>query len=98
MMLTGHITQNQAVVVGEQVYQSLTPPQQTMLVQAARDAGDEQNGLLAQSEQTDLALLRTNGMEVIEPDTDAFRKATANIYRQCEKDWGVGFFERLKAA
>ena len=98
LMLTGHITQNQALVIGEQGYQSLPPEQQALLVQAARDAGDYQNQLLSQSEQTDLALLRTNGMEVVEPDIAPFQQATANIYRDFEKDWGAGFFERLKAA
>ena len=74
LMLTGHITQNQALVIGEQGYQSLPPEQQALLVQAARDAGDYQNQLLSQSEKTDSStLLRTNGMEVVEPDIAPFQ-------------------------
>ena len=97
LMLTGHITQNQALVVGEQLYGSLSPEQRALLVQAARDAGDDQNRLLAKSEEADLALLRGNGMKVVEPDVAAFRAATADVHLAFDEQWGAGFFERLKS-
>ena len=37
-------------------------------------------------------------MKVIEPDVDAFRTATAQVYKKFEKDWGSGFFERIRDA
>ncbi len=52
LVLTGHITQNQAVMISEKTYQSLKPDQQKVLVQAARDAGDHQNALLATTRRT----------------------------------------------
>ena len=97
LMLTGHITQNQALVVGEQVHRSLSPEQQALLVQAARDAGDDQNGLLAKSEEADLALLSGNGMKIVAPDVAAFQAATADVHLAFDEQWGAGFFERLKS-
>lgn len=98
LVLTGHITQNQAVVIGEAVFQSLSPEHQAALTQAVRDAGDYQNELLANDEAAQLQLVRGKGMTVVEPDVAAFRSATADVHTKFDKVWGVGFFERLRDA
>jgi TRAP-type transport system periplasmic protein len=98
LMLTGHITQNQTVIVNDQVFQSLSPELQEVLVSATRDAGDYQNDLLAQKEAEQLELIKANGMQVVEPDVEAFREATANVHEKFDAVWGEGFFERLKNA
>jgi TRAP-type transport system periplasmic protein len=98
LMLTGHITQNQAVIIGDRVFQSLKPEHQKILVEATRDAGDYQNGILASDEKGQLDLIRSKGMKIVEPDVDVFRAATAQVYKKFEKDWGAGFFERIRDA
>jgi tripartite ATP-independent transporter DctP family solute receptor len=100
LMLTGHITQNQVVVISEKAYQQLTPKQQAILRQATLEAGDYQNGLIAKADQEGLAKLKSAGMQVIEPDVTAFRKAAAGVCRDAtfEKKWGKGFYDRLEAA
>jgi tripartite ATP-independent transporter DctP family solute receptor len=98
LMLTGHITQNQTVIVNDQVFQALSPELQEVLVSATRDAGDYQNDLLEQKEAEQLELIKGNGMQVVEPDVEAFREATANVHEKFDAVWGEGFFERVKNA
>jgi tripartite ATP-independent transporter DctP family solute receptor len=100
LMLTGHITQNQVVVISEKTFQKLKPAHREILKQAAREAGDFQNGLIAKADADGLAKLKAAGMEVIKPDVAAFRKAAAGVCRdrQWEKRWGKGFYDRLEAA
>ena len=96
LMLTGHITQNQVVLLSEKTYQSLTPDQQKLLVSAAREAGDYQNQVLATDEKGQLDLVRSKGMKVVQPDVAAFRAATADVHKKYDKVWGEGFYERVR--
>jgi tripartite ATP-independent transporter DctP family solute receptor len=98
LSLTGHITQNQVVLISDKTYQSLTPEQQKILVAAAREAGDYQNQILASDEKAQLDLVKSKGMKVIEPDVAAFRAATADVHKKFEGQWGKGFFERIRDA
>jgi TRAP-type transport system periplasmic protein len=100
LMLTGHITQNQVVVISEKTFQKLTRKQQQVLEQATLAAGDFQNGLIATADAEGLAKLKALGMQVIEPDVAAFRTAAAGVCRDAawQKKWGKGFYDRLEAA
>lgn len=100
LMLTGHITQNQVVLINEARFQNFTPDQQRLLVEAAREAGDYQNGLIAKAEAADLEKLKAAGMQVIEPDVAAFRKAAGGVCRDpaVEEKIGKGFYDRIDAA
>jgi len=98
LVLTGHITQNQVVLISDKSYQSLTPAQQQLLVAAVREAGDYQNDVLVSDEKGQLDLVKSKGMKVVEPDIAAFRAATADVYKKFEKAWGVGFYERVRDA
>jgi tripartite ATP-independent transporter DctP family solute receptor len=98
LILTGHMMQNQAILVSEKSFQSLSPDQRKILIDAAREAGDYQNKVLEDDEAAQLALVKSKGMKVIEPDVAAFRSATADVHKKYEKVWGAGFFERLRDA
>jgi tripartite ATP-independent transporter DctP family solute receptor len=96
LVLTGHILQNQAVIISDKSFASLKPEHQKILVQATRDAGDFQNQILGAAEKEQLELVRGKGMKVVQPDVEAFRKATADVHKKYEGAWGKGFFERLR--
>ena len=98
LMRTGHITQNQAVLINEAKFQALEPAHQQALIAATREAGDWQNKLLAETEAADMATARSKGMKLVEPDIEAFRAATANVHEKFDAQWGEGFFDRLVAA
>jgi tripartite ATP-independent transporter DctP family solute receptor len=96
LILTGHITQNQVVLISERTYEALPPEQRKILTDAAREAGDYQNEVLENDEKAQLELVKSKGMKVITPDVEAFRAATANVYKKYEDVWGKGFFERIR--
>jgi TRAP-type C4-dicarboxylate transport system substrate-binding protein len=96
LVLTGHLLQNQAVIISDKSFGSLKPDQQKVLLQAVRDAGDYQNQILATAEKQQLELVRGKGMKVVQPDVEAFRKATADVHKKYEGAWGKGFFERIR--
>jgi tripartite ATP-independent transporter DctP family solute receptor len=98
LMLTGHIMQNQVVIINESFFHSLSPEHRQVLEDAVIEAGDYQNALIEAGAKEDLAKLKEAGMTVIEPDIEAFRAATADIYLQFEDQWGKGLFERMRAA
>jgi len=98
LVLTGHITQNQVVLISEKTFQGLTPAQQQILLAAAREAGDFQNQVLLDDEKGQLELVKSKGMKVVQPDKAAFGAATADVYKKFEKAWGVGFYERVRDA
>jgi tripartite ATP-independent transporter DctP family solute receptor len=96
LVLTGHITQNQVLLISEKTFQGLTPAEQQLITAAAREAGDYQNQVLQADEKGQLELVKSKGMKVIEPDVAAFRAATADVYKKYEKAWGPGFYERVR--
>jgi TRAP-type transport system periplasmic protein len=98
LVRTGHITQNQAVVVNDAAFSALEPELRQALAVATREAGDYQTGLLLESEKAETALVEAKGMRIVDPDIEAFRAATADIHAKFEEQWGKGFFERLRAA
>lgn len=100
LVLTGHITQSQIVLINEATWQRLTSEQQTVLAAATRESGDFQNRLVGEAEAADLAKLVKGGMTVMEPDAAAFRAAAAGACRDpaIERKIGVGFLDRLESA
>jgi tripartite ATP-independent transporter DctP family solute receptor len=101
LMLTAHITQNQVVLINEELFQSFTPEQQKIIQEAAIEAGDYQNDLITEYEQRDLDLLKRAGMNVIGKeqglDRQAFMEATSSVFDLFKDKWEPGFVDRLRA-
>jgi len=94
--LTGHILQNQVVIINEQLFKSLKPEWQKVLLQAAIDAGDYQTDLTLKNDAAAIDQLKQHNVKIVQPDTAAFRAATANVYKQFESKWAKGFYERIR--
>jgi tripartite ATP-independent transporter DctP family solute receptor len=97
LIRTGHITQNQVIVINESAFQALSPANQKILTETAIEAGTYQNGIVDQIEKQDLESLKKAGVTVIDPDVAKFREAAKNVCRDpaLEKKWGAGFFDKL---
>jgi tripartite ATP-independent transporter DctP family solute receptor len=96
VMLTAHITQNQAVVINEKFYQGLSPAFQKILTDAAIEAGNFQNDLVLKSERADLDQLKEKGMTVVQPDVKAFREATKDVWKKVSEKWEPRLYERIQ--
>jgi tripartite ATP-independent transporter DctP family solute receptor len=96
VMLTAHITQNQAVVINEKFYQGLSPAFQKILTDAAIEAGNFQNDLVLKSEKADLDRLQEKGMTIVQPDVKAFREATKDVWKKVSEKWEPRLYERIQ--
>ncbi len=97
VMLTAHITQNQAVVINDKFYQGLSPEFRKILVDSAIDAGNFNNDLVVKSETADLDRLKAKGMTLIQPDVKAVREATTDVWKKVSEKWEPGLYERIQA-
>ena len=97
VMLTAHITQNQAVVVNESFFQGLSPEYRKILTEAAYEAGNFQNDLVLKSEKEYLDQLKEKGMTVVQPDVMAFREATKDVWKKVSEKWEPGLYEKIQA-
>lgn len=96
VMLTAHITQNQAIVINDKFYQGLSPEFRKILQDAAHEAGNFQNGLILKSEQEYLDKLKEKGMTVVQPDVKAFREATKDVWKKVSEKWQPRLVERIQ--
>lgn len=97
VMLTAHITQNQAIVINESFYQSLSPEFRKILTESAQEAGNFQNDLVLKSEKEYLDQLKEKGMTIVQPDVKAFREATKDVYKKFAEKWEPGLYEKIQA-
>jgi tripartite ATP-independent transporter DctP family solute receptor len=97
VMLTAHITQNQAIVINDKFYQGLSPEFRKILTEAAYEAGNFQNDLILKSEEEYLDKLKERGMSVIQPDVKAFREATKDVHKRVSEKWEAGLYDRIQA-
>ncbi len=97
VMLTAHITQNQAVVINEKFYQGLSPEFRKVLTDAAYEAGTFQNDLILKSEKEYLDKLKEKGMTIVQPDVKAFREATKDVHKKVSEKWEPGLYEKIQA-
>lgn len=84
--LTGLMTHTQMIVMSEERFAELTEEQQDLLREAVREAGNWQSEEQMQENVELHAALEEEGMQVVEPDLDAFRVATEEFVRDyCER-------------
>jgi tripartite ATP-independent transporter DctP family solute receptor len=97
VMLTEHITQNQAIVINEKFYQGLSPAFQKVLQEAAIEGGSYMNDIVLKAEKEDLDHLKEKGMTIVQPDVQSFREATKDVWKKFADKWEPGFYERIQA-
>lgn len=98
IILTGHLHQFEVLGINEAFFRSLSPDLQQIIQEAAWEAGDYASARNAEDEERLLKELERSGMQVVYPDVDVFRAATAPVAKQFEDQWGKGLFETIKSA
>lgn len=73
---------------------------QALLKEAAKIYGDEHRQAIVDSQETMLAELEEDGMEVTYPDTEELKKATESVYTDfyAANDWAEDLVTRIQAA
>jgi TRAP-type transport system periplasmic protein len=96
--LTGHMTQNELPVVSLNWWKKLTDEQKNIVNDAMLESGEYMSELQLTANEEELEILKNEGMEVIEVDVEAFKKATADTYKSFEDTVGKGYYEKITAA
>ena len=98
LMLTGHMLRINVVGADAAWYNKLSPELKGIISKAMDEAVKLNNELTLKQEKDMLDELKKLGMEVVQPDVEAFREAAKGVPAKFEDKWGKGTFDRLKAA
>ena len=95
---TDHAYEVTGWYISESVWQSLSPEDQAILRDVARDAGAVATEGVNRLDAEAIETLEAAGVTYTVPDRDAFRAALADVYKEFEgKDWPEGFVEKIRA-
>lgn len=95
LAMTGHVYTAVPLMVRSDLFQSFTPEQQKVILNAAREASIYERKLLADQEQTGIDELKKKGMTISFPDRKKLKDATAPIYKKFEGTIGKDLIQRI---
>lgn len=97
--LTSHLVDLNYVAFSKAVWDKLTPEQQATVQKAAEEAAESGRQAQLKKEEDLVAFLRENGLEVYEPDLDAFRNHVQAQYVGSEfaASWPDGVLDKINA-
>jgi tripartite ATP-independent transporter DctP family solute receptor len=96
LSLTGHLHLTHMVLYSEELWDELTPEQQEIIYTSVQDAAVVQRAKVASDDATLLEELKKEGMQVTEPDREAFAATVAPLREEAIAEFGdtaVRWFE-----
>ena len=98
LVLSGHIITPRLVIANEEFLKKMSAADRAMLDAAIGAGVTWQDGELARQEGTLVDTFKGQGMTVIEPDLESFRKPVlATVPAKFEDKWGKGSWDKLAA-
>ncbi|MDY0092772.1 MAG: sialic acid TRAP transporter substrate-binding protein SiaP [Candidatus Vecturithrix sp.] len=97
IILTGHVVQLTPVFIAKKKFEALPEDFQKALIESVNSIAPEINQDVLNYEKEKLEEMKTSGMNVIEPDVEAFRQATMSVIKEFEETWGKGLYEKIQA-
>ncbi|MEJ5359066.1 MAG: TRAP transporter substrate-binding protein [Desulfobacterales bacterium] len=95
LAMTGHVYTAVPLMVRGDLFRSLPPEHQKVIVNAAREASIYERRLLADQEKSGIEELKKKGMTITYPDRAKLREATAPVYRKFEKTIGRELIQKI---
>ncbi|HZD51563.1 MAG TPA: hypothetical protein VE175_00820, partial [Woeseiaceae bacterium] len=85
--------------ISKELFDSLDPEQQATVQKAADDAAESARQKQLALEDELVQFFKNQGLQVYEPDIDAFRTHVQKVYLESEyaKDWPEGLFDKINA-
>ncbi|WP_158572815.1 MULTISPECIES: TRAP transporter substrate-binding protein [Anaerotruncus] len=97
LSLSGHISQNQVVIINEAFFQSLTPEQQELLQGAMKEADVYASELQVKENNDILDTMAGMGIEIIrDVDVAAFKEATSSVANVILDEEGLALLEKVR--
>lgn len=99
LILDHHILDYTCWVCGTDFFNTLTPEQQQILIEAGNEAGVYNNEMLEETTNKALEDLKAAGVEVVDFDRDSFVAACESFYEDPEIKamWSEGLIDEIKA-
>ncbi len=99
IVLTGHLVDMNFYAFSKKVWDKLTPEQQEAVTTSARSAADWTTQEIVANEAELVDFFKAEGLDVYEPDVEAFRTRAQNMYLESDfsSNWPEGLLERINA-
>lgn len=98
LSLTGHVYSPAVLILSPNVWNKLSDADKKVFVEAAKKGGAAQRKKVNDDENNGIALLKKEGMQVVEKvDGESFRKAIAPAYQQYAKEFGADRIAAIQA-
>ena len=99
VVLTSHLVDLNYIAISKQLWDDLTPEQQAAIQKGADGAAELGRERQLKLEADLVAFLEENGLDVYEPDLQAFRKRVQSMYLESEyaEAWPEGALEKINA-
>ena len=99
IVLTGHIMESMVTVVGNHVWNKLTPDDQQLFADTMKEAASRATEAIEASERVLAGEFRKLGVTVIEPDREAFRRAAIPLHNDASAGagWTRAQYDELQA-
>jgi len=95
LSMTRHTYAPAVFVMSLDKFNKLSPEAQKIFKEAAQEAAEFERKANAESEEEQMAKLRENGMEIVQPDIRQFQDTVAPVYEKYGKQYGE-YIERIR--
>jgi len=97
IILSGHIMTPRLVVVNETFWQGLSAADRKIISDGVAEGAVWADKQIIAAEKSLISEFKTQGVTIIEPDVESFRRATlAKVPPMFEDKWGKGTYQRLQ--
>ena len=99
IVLTSHLVDLNYLAISKELFDGLTPEQQATVQKAADDAAESARQKQIALEDELVKFFKDEGLEVYEPDIEAFRSHVQKAYLESEyaNDWPEGLVDKINA-
>lgn len=95
---TEHVRPFRFLLMNDAAFNKMTKEQQKMFTDTWQEIARDIEQEYVSKEQEYIGILKSKGMTVIQPDLEAYRTATKDVWKEfMPKAWGPGVFERVQA-
>jgi len=94
---TNHCIPVRFLIVNRELWDELDPAQQEVMTAAYRDVGAFIEKTYLEKDEAYKTMLLEKGMQILQPDVQAFRDATADVWKEfAPAAWGEGVYEEIQ--
>ncbi|UVI30706.1 TRAP transporter substrate-binding protein [Paenibacillus spongiae] len=95
LMMTNHVYGYVMLTMSDITYQKLSKEQQQAIEEAAKEATQFENDLVAEQEEVLLKQLKDAGMEVVEVDTAKFAEKAKTVHEEFANKYGKELYDSI---